>query len=71
MRLALVGVAAGAVAAAALTRVLSGMLFGVRPMDPATYVIVGGDPSGIARGFSTGFSEALVSLVLSSVEGRA
>jgi putative ABC transport system permease protein len=48
MRLALVGVAAGAVAAAGLTRVLSGMLFGVRPMDPMTYVLVAGGLTVIA-----------------------
>jgi putative ABC transport system permease protein len=38
MRLALVGVAAGIAASFGLTRLLSALLFGVRPWDPATFV---------------------------------
>lgn len=38
MRLALIGVAAGLVIAAALSRVLGGLLYGVSPLDPAVYV---------------------------------
>jgi len=42
MQLAAIGVVVGAIAALAATRVLSRMLFGVRPTDPATYVLVAG-----------------------------
>ncbi len=37
MRLALVGVALGLVAALALTQMIKGLLFGVAPADPLTY----------------------------------
>jgi putative ABC transport system permease protein len=48
MRLAAVGVVVGAIAAVGATRVLSRMLFGVRPTDPATYATVIGVLAGIA-----------------------
>jgi putative ABC transport system permease protein len=38
VRWALIGVAAGLVASAALTRFLLGMLFGVSPLDPITFI---------------------------------
>jgi putative ABC transport system permease protein len=37
LRLVLFGVAAGSLAALALTRTISGLLFGVRPADPVTF----------------------------------
>jgi ABC-type lipoprotein release transport system permease subunit len=40
MRLVLGGVAAGAVAALLLARVLEGLLYGVRPRDPLTFITV-------------------------------
>jgi ABC-type antimicrobial peptide transport system permease subunit len=40
MTLAVFGVAAGLVAAFGLTRLLSNMLFGIAPNDPATFVAV-------------------------------
>jgi predicted permease len=48
MRLAAIGVAVGAIAAFGATRVLSRMLFGVRPTDPATYATVVGVLAAIA-----------------------
>jgi hypothetical protein len=36
LRLALIGVAIGAALALALTRLIAGFLFGVKPGDPAT-----------------------------------
>jgi putative ABC transport system permease protein len=38
MRLCLVGVLIGLVAAFGVSRVLSGLLFGIRPTDPITYI---------------------------------
>jgi len=40
LRLALMGIAAGLAAALALTRILSTMLFGVKPTDPVTFTAV-------------------------------
>ena len=40
MRLAAIGMAAGLVAALALTRFMAGLLYGVRPADPATLAAV-------------------------------
>jgi predicted permease len=40
MRLAAVGLAAGVIASLVLTRFLAGLLYGVRPADPATLVLV-------------------------------
>jgi putative ABC transport system permease protein len=40
MRLAISGLILGVAAAAGAVRVLSGMLFGVRPLDPATFIVV-------------------------------
>jgi putative ABC transport system permease protein len=37
LRLAAVGIAAGIVGAAAATRLLAGLLYGIRPLDPATF----------------------------------
>jgi putative ABC transport system permease protein len=40
LRLAALGIAVGLVGALALTRVLQGLLFEVRPTDPATYALI-------------------------------
>ncbi|OLC76146.1 MAG: hypothetical protein AUH72_19410 [Acidobacteria bacterium 13_1_40CM_4_65_8] len=48
MRLVAIGVVVGAVAAIGATRVLSRMLFGVRPTDPVTYAFVIGALAAIA-----------------------
>jgi putative ABC transport system permease protein len=37
LRLAAVGIAAGVLGAAAATRLLAGLLYGIRPLDPATF----------------------------------
>jgi ABC-type antimicrobial peptide transport system permease subunit len=39
-RLVTAGVACGLAASLALTRLLSSLLFGIRPSDPATFVLV-------------------------------
>jgi putative ABC transport system permease protein len=41
LTLAVIGLAIGLVAAAALTRVMSTLLFGVKPTDPITFIVVG------------------------------
>jgi len=48
MRLVVIGVAAGIAAAFGLTRFLSGLLFGIKPTDPMTYIIVAALLSAIA-----------------------
>jgi predicted permease len=48
MKLAAIGMAAGLVAALALTRLMAGLLYGVRPADPATLVAVALLLGGIA-----------------------
>jgi putative ABC transport system permease protein len=48
MSLALLGVGLGSLAAAALTRVLSSLLYGVAPTDPATFVGAAAIVSGLA-----------------------
>lgn len=40
MKMAISGVVVGLIAAFALTRLMSTMLFGVRPTDPATFAII-------------------------------
>jgi len=40
LRLTLVGIAIGVVAAVALTRLLASLLFGVSTTDPATFIII-------------------------------
>ena len=40
LRLSAAGILAGLTAAAALTRVMSSMLIGVKPTDPATYAVM-------------------------------
>ena len=40
MTLAAIGVLAGAVAAVVLTRFIAGMLFGISPTDPSTFVVI-------------------------------
>ena len=40
-RLTLLGVMVGLVAASGLTRLMQGMLYGVSPLDPVTFIMVG------------------------------
>ena len=47
-KLALIGVAAGAVAALALTQLIAGLLFEVKPADPLTFAAVAGLLCGVA-----------------------
>jgi ABC-type antimicrobial peptide transport system permease subunit len=53
MRLAGVGLVLGLLGAAALTRLLTTMLFGVQPNDPVTYVVVSALLGGIALAASS------------------
>jgi ABC-type antimicrobial peptide transport system permease subunit len=48
LRLTAVGILAGIAAAMATTRVLSTLLFGVGPMDPATYAVVSATLAAVA-----------------------
>src|SRR5205085_1370032 len=48
MALALIGVAVGLIAALALTRLMSSLLFGVSPTDPATFVVIALLLTGVA-----------------------
>jgi putative ABC transport system permease protein len=48
MRLLLIGIGLGLVAALALTRVLATMLFGVEPTDPATFTLISVLLAGVA-----------------------
>ncbi len=48
LKLALLGVALGAGLSLALTRLIAGLLYGVKPGDPATYVAVAAVLTGIA-----------------------
>jgi len=48
MALAVIGVAIGIGGAALVTRALSGLLFGVTPSDPATFLLVSGILLGAA-----------------------
>ena len=48
MRLAGIGLMIGVAASFALTRLMSGLLYGVKPTDPATYVIVAALLAGVA-----------------------
>ena len=48
MRLAMIGLAIGAVAAAAVSGLLSGLLYGVHPRDPATFVLILGLLAAVA-----------------------
>jgi len=48
MRLVVIGVAAGIAAAIGLTRFLTGLLFGIKPTDPVTYITVAALLSAVA-----------------------
>ena len=50
LRLAVIGVALGLAASFALTRLMSGLLFGVKPSDPETFVFVTGALLAVAVG---------------------
>ncbi len=50
MALALTGLAVGMAAATALTRLISGLLFGVTPTDPMTFALVGAILLAVAVG---------------------
>jgi ABC-type antimicrobial peptide transport system permease subunit len=50
MRMALVGVAAGAVASLALAHLLIKLLYGVKPTDPVTFAAVAAILCGVALG---------------------
>jgi predicted permease len=47
-RMTLLGAAIGVVAACALTRLMAGMLFGVKPTDPLTFIVVATVLCGVA-----------------------
>ena len=48
LRLAVVGVALGLLAAIALTRLLQGLLFGISASDPLTFVVIAALLIGVA-----------------------
>ena len=48
LKLTLIGVAIGIVGALALTRFLSGLLYGVKPSDPLTFIAVSLILTGVA-----------------------
>jgi ABC-type antimicrobial peptide transport system permease subunit len=48
LRMTLLGVAIGVIAAMVLTRLMQTMLFGVKPTDPVTFVAVGAILSAVA-----------------------
>ncbi|HTX38742.1 MAG TPA: FtsX-like permease family protein, partial [Bryobacteraceae bacterium] len=48
LKLALIGVAAGLLAAFGITRVLASLLFGVKAFDPATFAVVAAGITAIA-----------------------
>ena len=52
VRLALIGIAAGTLGAAGVTRVFQGLLFGVAPLDPATFAAVAIGFAGVAAAAS-------------------
>jgi putative ABC transport system permease protein len=48
LKLTLIGVALGAAMALGLTRLIAGFLFGVKPGDPSTYIVVAVGLVGVA-----------------------
>ena len=48
MRIVIIGLAAGLIGAAMMTRFFRSMLFGVAPTDPTTFVLVSAILAGVA-----------------------